>query len=204
MDDTFRTMQSARLPSPTGFYSKDVGKSRVGPQSYWRKCKSTGLMEEVVAEPLMSPFLWIDVGRKSLQVWPLEIKTVAISKWHKQHTQMLAFYLREIKITYVSRSSRPNRSKNALFACHMNQPAKPLCRDGSVKWVAVQDYSDKPFGGREEERKTISGIERDTEEMVKAYGVTTPWSCSLISCFPSLVISWLLEASGSGRLQVWE
>lgn len=29
----------------------------------------------------------------------------------------------------------------------MNQPVKPLCRDGSVKWVAVQDYSDEPFGG---------------------------------------------------------
>ncbi len=36
---------------------------------------STGLMEDVVAELLMSIFLWIDVWRKSLQVWPLEIKT---------------------------------------------------------------------------------------------------------------------------------
>ncbi len=72
---TLRTMQSSRLPSPTGFYSKDVGKSRVGPQRYGRKCKSTGLMEDVVAESLMSLFLWIDVWRKSLQVWPLEIKT---------------------------------------------------------------------------------------------------------------------------------
>lgn len=43
-----------------------------------------------------------------------------------------------------------------------------------MKWVAVQDYSDEPFGGREEERKTISGTERDTEETVKAYGVATP------------------------------
>lgn len=47
----------------------------------------------------------------------------------------------------------------------------PLCRDGSEKWVAVQNYTEEPFGGGEENNKRNG---ESTEKTVKAYGVDTP------------------------------
>lgn len=58
-----------------------------------------------------------------------------------------------------------------LTTAKMHSLHVPLCRDGRVKWVAVQDYTEEQFDGGEENNKRNG---EKAEKTVKAYGVDTP------------------------------